>query len=289
MVHPGHADEGEPRAPGSAAPPRRGAPRRGAGARRRRPSARVHGRRRGTARRKVLRRLLERLGVPAAAHGFRPSFRDWAAEETEHRRESRFAGTRSTSSASSESRARWTWYGWCFRLPAGRTERAAHAAEARELDRLDGHGVLLRIRPISGQVLDMTQGSLHPALYRLDERWTYGCGRCWCARPRGFQRQEDARPQRLEQRLPCLGLPEHGAQRRDRLRGHDRDQPRLPGRARRRPPADSPRTTCGEASPATLRPPENAPEFLPPERLGSCHQAGNARRSTYAVRRTLGR
>ncbi|MCY3820073.1 MAG: site-specific integrase [Gammaproteobacteria bacterium] len=36
---------------------------------------------------KVLRRLLERHKVPAVPHGFRSSFRDWAAEETEHRRE----------------------------------------------------------------------------------------------------------------------------------------------------------------------------------------------------------
>ena len=36
---------------------------------------------------KVLRRLLERQKVPAVPHGFRSSFRDWAAEETEHRRE----------------------------------------------------------------------------------------------------------------------------------------------------------------------------------------------------------
>ena len=36
---------------------------------------------------KVLRRLLERQRVPAVPHGFRSSFRDWAAEETEHRRE----------------------------------------------------------------------------------------------------------------------------------------------------------------------------------------------------------
>ena len=36
---------------------------------------------------KVLRRLLERRRVPAVPHGFRSSFRDWAAEETEHRRE----------------------------------------------------------------------------------------------------------------------------------------------------------------------------------------------------------
>ena len=36
---------------------------------------------------KVLRRLLERLRVPVVPHGFRSSFRDRAAEETEHRRE----------------------------------------------------------------------------------------------------------------------------------------------------------------------------------------------------------
>ena len=36
---------------------------------------------------KVFRRLLERLRVPTVPHGFRSSFRDWAAEETEHRRE----------------------------------------------------------------------------------------------------------------------------------------------------------------------------------------------------------
>ena len=36
---------------------------------------------------KVRRRLLERQRVAAVPHGFRSSFRDWAAEETEHRRE----------------------------------------------------------------------------------------------------------------------------------------------------------------------------------------------------------
>ena len=36
---------------------------------------------------KVLRRLLERRRIPAVPHDFRSSFRDWAAEETEHRRE----------------------------------------------------------------------------------------------------------------------------------------------------------------------------------------------------------
>ena len=36
---------------------------------------------------KGLRRLLERQGIAAVPHGFRSTFRDWAAEETEHRRE----------------------------------------------------------------------------------------------------------------------------------------------------------------------------------------------------------
>ena len=36
---------------------------------------------------KVQRRLLERLRVAAVPHGFRSSFRDWAAEETDHPRE----------------------------------------------------------------------------------------------------------------------------------------------------------------------------------------------------------
>ena len=36
---------------------------------------------------KRLRRLLQRLGIAAVPHGFRSTFRDWAAEETEHRRE----------------------------------------------------------------------------------------------------------------------------------------------------------------------------------------------------------
>ncbi|MCY4601088.1 MAG: integrase arm-type DNA-binding domain-containing protein [Acidobacteria bacterium] len=36
---------------------------------------------------KGLRRLLQRLEIAAVPHGFRSTFRDWAAEETEHRRE----------------------------------------------------------------------------------------------------------------------------------------------------------------------------------------------------------
>ena len=36
---------------------------------------------------KRLRRLLQRQGIAAVPHGFRSTFRDWAAEETNHRRE----------------------------------------------------------------------------------------------------------------------------------------------------------------------------------------------------------
>ena len=36
---------------------------------------------------KVLRRLLQDRRIPAVPHGFRSTFRDWAAEETEHPRE----------------------------------------------------------------------------------------------------------------------------------------------------------------------------------------------------------
>ena len=36
---------------------------------------------------KQFRRLLERCGIACVPHGFRSSFRDWAAEETDHPRE----------------------------------------------------------------------------------------------------------------------------------------------------------------------------------------------------------
>ena len=42
--------------------------------------------------------------------------------------------------------------------------------KAVSLDRLHGYGVLLRIRQISGEALDVPQGSLYPALYRLEHR-----------------------------------------------------------------------------------------------------------------------
>ena len=35
----------------------------------------------------TVRRLLRQLGIAAVPHGFRSTFRDWAAEETDHPRE----------------------------------------------------------------------------------------------------------------------------------------------------------------------------------------------------------
>jgi PadR family transcriptional regulator, regulatory protein PadR len=42
--------------------------------------------------------------------------------------------------------------------------------KAVSLRPLHGYGVLLRIRQISNQALDIPQGSLYPALYRLEHR-----------------------------------------------------------------------------------------------------------------------
>jgi PadR family transcriptional regulator, regulatory protein PadR len=42
--------------------------------------------------------------------------------------------------------------------------------KAVSLKPLHGYGVLLRIRQISGNALDIPQGSLYPALYRLEHQ-----------------------------------------------------------------------------------------------------------------------
>jgi PadR family transcriptional regulator PadR len=42
--------------------------------------------------------------------------------------------------------------------------------KAISLKPLHGYGVLLRIRQISGEALDIPQGSLYPALYRLEHQ-----------------------------------------------------------------------------------------------------------------------
>jgi transcriptional regulator len=42
--------------------------------------------------------------------------------------------------------------------------------KAVSLERLHGYGVLLRIHQISRELLDVPQGSLYPALYRLEHQ-----------------------------------------------------------------------------------------------------------------------
>jgi transcriptional regulator len=42
--------------------------------------------------------------------------------------------------------------------------------KAVSLKPLHGYGILLRIRQISGEALDIPQGSLYPALYRLEHQ-----------------------------------------------------------------------------------------------------------------------
>ena len=42
--------------------------------------------------------------------------------------------------------------------------------KALSLGRLHGYGVLLRIQQISGDVLQIQQGALYPALYRLEHK-----------------------------------------------------------------------------------------------------------------------
>jgi PadR family transcriptional regulator PadR len=42
--------------------------------------------------------------------------------------------------------------------------------KAVSLDRMHGYGILLRIQQISGERLQIQQGSLYPALYRLEHQ-----------------------------------------------------------------------------------------------------------------------
>ena len=86
MDHPGHADEDEARAPGAAVRARAGDPRRRPGARRRPVRVPPAGAAGGWISSNC-GLLLERCGIAAVPHGFRSSFRDWAAEETDHPRE----------------------------------------------------------------------------------------------------------------------------------------------------------------------------------------------------------
>ena len=84
--HPGHADEDEARPPGPAVRAGAGDPRRRAGRSATAPLVfpRRSGRRLAVPQ---LRLLLARCGIACVPHGFRSSFRDWAAEETDHPRE----------------------------------------------------------------------------------------------------------------------------------------------------------------------------------------------------------
>ena len=53
--------------------------------------------------------------------------------------------------------------------------------KAVSLRPLHGYGVLLRIQQISGDAFEIPQGSLYPALYRLEERgWIKGA---WVEKP----------------------------------------------------------------------------------------------------------
>ena len=87
MDCPGQADEGEPRAPGPAVWPGTGDSGRGTDAREGNQSVSVSQSGRQQLEEKQLRRMLGKHGIAAVPHGFRSSFRDWAAEETNHPRE----------------------------------------------------------------------------------------------------------------------------------------------------------------------------------------------------------
>ena len=73
--------------------------------------------------------------------------------------------------------------------------------KAISLDRLHGYGVLLRIRQISGEALDVPQGSLYPALYRLEHRGLIESewGESENRRRAKYYRLTDAGRQRLEE------------------------------------------------------------------------------------------
>ena len=60
---------------------------------------------------------------------------------------------------------------------------------ALSLEPMHGWGISIRLRQISGEVFDVNQGSLYPALHRLERRG-------WISRPAG--RAKPFRPLRLE-------------------------------------------------------------------------------------------
>ena len=73
--------------------------------------------------------------------------------------------------------------------------------KAVSLDRLHGYGILLRIRQISGEALDVPQGSLYPALYRLEHQGLIEAewGESENRRRAKYYRLTDAGRQRLEE------------------------------------------------------------------------------------------
>ena len=72
--------------------------------------------------------------------------------------------------------------------------------KAISLERLHGYGVLLRIRQISGEALDVPQGSLYPALNRLEHQGLIESewGESENRRRAKYYRLTDAGRQRLE-------------------------------------------------------------------------------------------
>ena len=67
---------------------------------------------------KRLRRLLQKLEIRAVPHGFRSSFRDWAAEETDHPREVIEAAYRRTDLFERRRRLMGDWEAYLSGKPA---------------------------------------------------------------------------------------------------------------------------------------------------------------------------
>ena len=77
--------------------------------------------------------------------------------------------------------------------------------KAISLGRLHGYGVLLRIQRISGEALNVPQGSLYPALHRVEHQglieWEWGESEN--RRRAKYYRLTDAGRQRLEETAAC--------------------------------------------------------------------------------------
>ena len=133
-ARPRDAHEGEAPAPGAAGTSRRGDPRCHADARRRHQSARVPHRGRDADPRAALRRLLQDQQIAAVPHGFRSTFRDWAAEDTDHPREvieAALAHTVHNQVAAVPHGFRSTFRDWAAEGPPARGDRTVQVAYAR--------------------------------------------------------------------------------------------------------------------------------------------------------------